>query len=47
MRSYEVDPLVSIQGEGIVNTFYPSRIDNSKIFVGYQSSMFQTVSHHE
>ncbi|KAK8792487.1 hypothetical protein WA588_004983 [Blastocystis sp. NMH] len=39
MRNYEVEPLVSIQGEGIVNTFYPSRIDNSKIFVGCQSNL--------
>ena len=43
MRNYEVEPLVSIQGEGIVNTFYPSRIDNSKIFVGCQSSAFWKV----
>ncbi len=42
MRNYEVDPLVSIKTEGVVNTFCPSRIDNSKIFIGCQNSLIES-----
>lgn len=38
MTSYEVDPLVSIHVDDVINTFYPSRIDNSKILIGGQNS---------
>lgn len=38
MSFYEVHPLVSIPGEEIINVFRPSRIDNSKIMIGYKNS---------
>ena len=34
MQYYEVDPLVSIHVDDVVNTFYPSRIDNTKLMIG-------------
>lgn len=40
MPFYDIDPLVSINGDDIANVFYPSRIDNSKIMIGCQNSEF-------
>ena len=40
MPFYDIDPLVSINGDDVANVFYPSRIDNSKIMIGCQNSEF-------
>lgn len=39
MSFYGVDPLVHIHVDDVVTTFYPSRIDNSKVMIGCKNSM--------
>lgn len=39
MSFYGVDPLVHIHVDEVVTTFYPSRIDNSKVLIGCKNSI--------
>ena len=40
MSFYGVDPLVHIHVDDVVTTFYPSRIDNSKVLIGCKNSIY-------